>query len=233
MLSVSLIRCRNEALKKKYFKSTIRCFKRVRNKQETRLVTRLISPMIDRCVRIKAKPDRYWMTIFSQRFIDSDCTNFKNFCIPGCLLIHLNITIEYCYGCLHRKMENKCFFWLSFNFSGMLASSNIYILSSFCLHPISLRMPKLSTLLIVTFPAYLKFCFFLQGLTHNPSSYPLNCAIETTDPRLRYQSCMWAGVPTTCYHILLPNLAPSHISDSLHVSARLSSLVVFLTLSLI
>ena len=74
----------------------------------------------------------------------------------------------YCYGFLHRKRENKYF-------SGMLASSNIYILPSFCLHPISLRMPKLSTLLIVTFPAYLKFCFLiLTRLTHNPSSYPLN-----------------------------------------------------------
>ena len=99
---------------------------------------------------------------------------------------------------LHRKRENKCFFWLSFNFSGMLASSNIYILSSFCLHPISLRMPKLSTLLIVTFPAYLKFCFFfIQGL--HIILHPIHL--------MRYRN-NWPKAPLSVLHV---GWRPNHL----------------------
>ena len=53
MLSVSLIRCKNEALKKLQLKSK----KKNENMQVTRN-TILISPHIDCCVRINGLPDR-------------------------------------------------------------------------------------------------------------------------------------------------------------------------------
>ena len=77
MLSVSLIRCKNEALKNLYFKSIIKCFKRVK------IDKWLDSPCsyfpIDYCVRIKYWQTIYSMVIFSHRFLDSDCINFKTF----------------------------------------------------------------------------------------------------------------------------------------------------------
>ena len=59
MVSVSSVRCKNEALKKLYFKSIIKCFKRVKIDKwpEWPRFTILISP-IDYCVRINALPAR-------------------------------------------------------------------------------------------------------------------------------------------------------------------------------
>ena len=36
----------------------------------------------------------YSVVIFSHRYLDSDCINFRTFFIPGCLLVHLNIIIQ-------------------------------------------------------------------------------------------------------------------------------------------
>ena len=73
MLSVSLIRYKNEAPKKI-----------VLQKSENRQVTRftiLIFPHIHCCVRIKVNPvvTAYLMKIFSHRFLGSDCISFKTF----------------------------------------------------------------------------------------------------------------------------------------------------------
>ena len=59
MVSVSLVRCKTEALKKLYFKTIIKCFKRVKIDKwpEWPRFTILIFP-IDYCVRIKALPAR-------------------------------------------------------------------------------------------------------------------------------------------------------------------------------
>ena len=60
MVSVSLVRCKNEALKKLYFKSIIKCFKRVKIDQWPewpRFTMYSFSP-IDYCVRINALPAR-------------------------------------------------------------------------------------------------------------------------------------------------------------------------------
>ena len=55
MQSVSLVRCKNEALKKLYFKSIIKCFKRVKiDKWPDSPYS--FSP-IDYCVRINGEPD--------------------------------------------------------------------------------------------------------------------------------------------------------------------------------
>ena len=73
MLSVSLVRSKNEALKKLYFKSIIKCFKRV--KIDKWPDSPYSFPPIDYCVRINCEPDR----LFSHRFLDSDCIHFKTF----------------------------------------------------------------------------------------------------------------------------------------------------------
>ena len=57
MLSVSLVRCKNEALKKKlYFKSIIKCFKTVQIDKWSD--SPYSFPPIDYCVRINGEPDR-------------------------------------------------------------------------------------------------------------------------------------------------------------------------------
>ena len=53
--SVSSIRCKNEALKQLYFKSIIKCFKRVKIDKWPHLPYSV--PPIDSCVRIKGNPD--------------------------------------------------------------------------------------------------------------------------------------------------------------------------------
>ena len=77
MLRVSLVRCKHEALKKLYFKSIIKCFKRV--KIEKWPDSPYSFPLIDYCVRINGQPTVYSVVIFSHRFLDSDCINFKTF----------------------------------------------------------------------------------------------------------------------------------------------------------
>ena len=102
MLSVSLVRCKNEALRNMYFKSIIKCFKRV--KIDKWPDSPYSFPPIDCCVRINGEPDRLFRwVIFSHRFLDSDCINFKNFCIPGCLLTLQNIIIQ------HRRQSSTIF----------------------------------------------------------------------------------------------------------------------------
>ena len=54
MLSVSLIRCRNEALKKMHLKSTIKCFKEVKIDELPDLSYSFLP--INCCVRINGKP---------------------------------------------------------------------------------------------------------------------------------------------------------------------------------
>ena len=74
MLSVSLVRCKNEALKILYFKSIIKCFNRVKiDKWPDSPCTHFPHSLY--CVRRNALPAR----LFSHRFLDSDCTNFKTF----------------------------------------------------------------------------------------------------------------------------------------------------------
>ena len=79
MLSVSLIRCKNEALKnlkkKNCTSKALLSTPKEWNKQVTRFFI-LIFP-VDCCVRIKGKPD----CLFSHIFLDSDsnCFNFKAF----------------------------------------------------------------------------------------------------------------------------------------------------------
>ena len=80
------------SLDKLYFTKSIII---VLQKSENRHVSRfaiLISP-IDCCVRIKciSLTAQYWMMISSYRFLDSD--SIQHYCIPGCLLIHLNISL--------------------------------------------------------------------------------------------------------------------------------------------
>ena len=77
MLSVSLIRCKNEALIKLYFKNIIKCFKRVQIDKWPDLP--YLFSLIYCCIRIKSKPDHLSKIIFSHRFCDSDCINFKTF----------------------------------------------------------------------------------------------------------------------------------------------------------
>ena len=56
MLSVSLIRCKNEALKELHLKSTINCFKDVKINKWPDLSYSFLP--IDFCVLINGKPDR-------------------------------------------------------------------------------------------------------------------------------------------------------------------------------
>ena len=78
MLSVSLIRCKNEALKKKlHLKSTIKCFKEVKIDKRTDLSDPFLP--ID-CVIINGiSLTVYSVVIFSHRYLDSDHINFKTF----------------------------------------------------------------------------------------------------------------------------------------------------------
>ena len=55
ILSVSVIRCKNEAVKKLHFKSIIKCFKRVKTDKWPDLPYSF--PTRDCCVRINHKPD--------------------------------------------------------------------------------------------------------------------------------------------------------------------------------
>ena len=56
MLSVSLVRCKNEALKKLYYKSIIKYFKRV--KMDKWPDSPYSFSPIDYCIRINSEPDR-------------------------------------------------------------------------------------------------------------------------------------------------------------------------------
>ena len=56
MLSVSLIRCKNEALKKMLFHSTIKCFKEIKIDKVLDLPYSFLP--IDCCVSINGEPDR-------------------------------------------------------------------------------------------------------------------------------------------------------------------------------
>ena len=91
MLSVSLIRCKHEALKKLHLKSTIKCFKKAKICKWPEIDSFL---PIDCCVRINGEPDRLFSgDIFSHTFLDSDCINFKTFAFlavywPFCMNNH-------------------------------------------------------------------------------------------------------------------------------------------------
>ena len=76
-LHVSLIRCKNEALKKLQLKSTIKCFKKAKICKWPE-IPYSFSP-IDCCVRINGQPDRYSVVIFSHRYLDRDRINFTTF----------------------------------------------------------------------------------------------------------------------------------------------------------
>ena len=56
---------------------------------------------IDCCVRFNGKPVGFSVVVFSYRYIDSD--PIKKNCIPGCLLVHLNIIIQ------HRHQSSTIF----------------------------------------------------------------------------------------------------------------------------
>ena len=77
MLSVALIRCKNEALKKLHLKSTIKCFKEVKIDKWPDLSYSFLP--IDCCVRINGEHAIYSKVIFSHRYLDSDRINFQTF----------------------------------------------------------------------------------------------------------------------------------------------------------
>ena len=78
MLSVYLIRCTNEALKTLYFKSIMKCFKRMNIDKWPD--SPYSFPPIDCCVRRNGEPDHLFSgDIQPYRFLDSDCINFKTF----------------------------------------------------------------------------------------------------------------------------------------------------------
>ena len=91
-----MIRCKNEALKKLYFKSIIKCFKRVKIDKWPDLPCSFLP--IDCCVRING----YSVAIFSHRYLDSDRINVKTFVFLCCLLVHLNIIIQH----RHQSLTN-------------------------------------------------------------------------------------------------------------------------------
>ena len=104
MLSVSLIRCKNEALKNMHLKSTIKCFKEVKIDKWPDLSDSFLP--IDCCVRMVSLTILFsgnYSVIHVDRYLDSDYINFRNLCIPGCLLVHLNIIIQ------HRHQSSKIF----------------------------------------------------------------------------------------------------------------------------
>ena len=90
MLPVSMIRCKNEALKILHFKNIFKCFKEVNIDKWPDLPYPF--PLIYCCVRMNHKPDG---------LLNSD---IQSFCIPGCFLIHLNIIIQ------HRHQSSTIFF---------------------------------------------------------------------------------------------------------------------------
>ena len=114
MLSVSLIRCKNEALKKLHLKSTIKCFKKAKICKWPE-IPYLFLP-IDCCVRINGLPDRYSVVIFSHR-----PHKFQNVCIPRCLMVHLNIIIQHRHQSKKKKKLNGASTMLNnvFNRSGI------------------------------------------------------------------------------------------------------------------
>ena len=61
MLSVSLIRCNNEALKNLHLKSTIQCFKKKKRKYASDQKYHTHFSPIDCCVRINDLPDRLFI----------------------------------------------------------------------------------------------------------------------------------------------------------------------------
>ena len=93
MLSMSLIRCKNEAMKKLHFKSIIKCFQMIENTQVTGF-TMHISP-IDCCVRINHKSDKsvYQMVTFSHGYLDSNCINKKFFLLLAVYLYTTDIKV--------------------------------------------------------------------------------------------------------------------------------------------
>ena len=76
--SVSLIKCKNEALKKLHLKSTIKCFKKAKICKWPE-IPYFIFP-IDCCVRIiMINQTVYSAVIFSHRYLDRDRIHFKTF----------------------------------------------------------------------------------------------------------------------------------------------------------
>ena len=76
MLPVSLLRCKNEALKNCTSKASLSASKECM-KIDKWPDSPYSSPPIDYCVRINGEPD--CLFILSHRFLDSDCINFKTF----------------------------------------------------------------------------------------------------------------------------------------------------------
>ena len=91
MLLVSLIRFKNEALKKCTSESSLSASKEV--KIDKWPDSPYLFFPIDYCVRINSEPDR----LFSHRLLESDCINFKTFAFLAVywILTLLNIIILY------------------------------------------------------------------------------------------------------------------------------------------
>ena len=73
-----LIRCKNEALKKLHLKSTIKCFKKA-NICKWPEITYSFLPHRLLCWNKWSNQTVYSVVIFSHRYLERDCINFKTF----------------------------------------------------------------------------------------------------------------------------------------------------------